>query len=69
VGGGFEFGTQEIKYSHHEVLGGTELHVEQELQKKTGEMNEPHLYTFKMKFSIRKKSICWGLTVMHIIKK
>jgi hypothetical protein len=29
VEGGVEFGTQDIKYSHHEVTGGTELHVEQ----------------------------------------
>ena len=33
VGGAVEFGTQDIKYSHHEVTGGTELHVDQELQK------------------------------------
>jgi hypothetical protein len=24
VGGGVEFGTQDIKYSHHEIMGGTE---------------------------------------------
>jgi hypothetical protein len=32
-GEGVEFGTQDIKYSPHEVTGGTELPVEQELQK------------------------------------
>jgi hypothetical protein len=33
VGGGVEFRTQDIKYSHHEVLGGKELPAEQKLQK------------------------------------
>jgi hypothetical protein len=35
-------------------MGGTERAAQQELQKYTGEMNVPHLYTFNKKLNIKK---------------
>ncbi len=43
--GQVELRTQGLIYSHHDITGGTEKAVQQELQKYTDEMNEPHHYT------------------------